>query len=161
FDPGCRSAGYVAWCDVRVGGCYGDPLFSYYSYHYRSDPGWSVSISAGYVGCYNGTIAPPPRTLVQQNTVVQNITNINKTVINNGTINNTNVRNTTMLTSLNQMGSKGVQLKQVPQQERLAARASAQELVKVSHQRVEQEKQILAQGPPPTKSTDKPHVAKV
>jgi hypothetical protein len=175
FEPCHREAGYVAWCDVRIGGCYGDPLFSYYSVHYRSDPGWSVSIQATYVGCYAGTIARPPRTLIQQNTVVQNITvnNINNTTIvnntnniNNTTINknvnvNNNVRNTTMLSSLSQASKNGVAMKPVAPQERVAAKTAAQQIVQASQQRVVQEKQLLAQGPPPMKSTDAPRVAKL
>jgi hypothetical protein len=179
FGASYRSSGYVAWCDVRVGG--GDPLFAYYSVHYRSDPGWSISIRANYAGCYAGTIAPPPRTLIQQTTIVQNTTinNFNSTTVNNNTTNNVtknvnvtnnnvtnnnttnNVRNTSMVTSLSQASKSGMNLKPVSQQERLTAKASAQQVVQASQQRSQQESKLLAQGPPPTKSTDAPRSAKL
>jgi hypothetical protein len=178
FAPCHRDAGFVAWCDVRIGGGYcGDPLFCYYSYHYRSDPGWSVSLRAGYVGIYAGTIAPPPRTLIQQTTVVNNITvnNINNTTINrtvnnvnnvsnvNNTVNNvTNVRNnTTMLTSLKQVNKTDYNLKPVTPEARQTAKATAVQMVQAGQQRAQQEKQLLAMGPAPTKSTDAPRVAKM
>jgi hypothetical protein len=174
FGPTYRDGGFVAWCDVRVGGGYcGDPLFCYYSYHYRGDPGWSVSLRAGYVGIYAGTIAPPPRTLIQQTTVVNNITvnNVNNTTINrtvnvnnvNNTVNNvTNVRNnTTMLTSLKQVNKTDYNLKPVTPEARQAAKATATQVVQAGQQRAQQEKQLLAMGSPPTKSTDAPRVAKV
>ena len=161
FEPCHRSAGYVAWCDVRVGGCYGDPLYSSYYVHYRRDPTWSVSIHTTYVGCYNGTIARPPRTLIQQNTVVNNIT-VNNVTNNTTVVNNvTNVKNKTMLTSIKQVNQNGVKLKPVTPEERKVASASAQQLVQSGQQRGQQERQLLAQGPPPSKPTDAPRVAKV
>lgn len=153
--------GYVAWCDYQVG-YYRDPLFTYYSYQYRNDPGWSVSIRAGYVGIYAGNIAPPPRTLIQQTTIVQN-TVINKTVVNNTTIvnNNTNVvnnvRTTTMVTSLNQVQS--VKLQPVSMEARQAHQQAARQVVQASAVRSRTEAQVLAKGPPPTKPTDPPRTA--
>ena len=97
--------------NVTVGrGCY-DPLFSFHAVHYRNDP-WERDVRALYVGRARGTIAPPPRTLVQQTQVVNNITNVtNVTNVTNTTVNN--VRNVTVVSPLNQASGQGVRLARV------------------------------------------------
>jgi len=96
--------GFTAWCGTigpRGGFAIGfgtgrswgyDPLWSYYSVAYRNNRNWSNGFNTLYAGRYNGTISPPPRTLVQQNTVINNISNVNvKNVTNNITVVNRNV----------------------------------------------------------------------
>jgi hypothetical protein len=104
FGPRYASIGFTPWCGgfVNVGFSFGrgyfhDPLFGYYSIAHRGDPFWHGGIGDLYAGRYRGTIAPPPRTLVQQNIVVNNIVN-NSTV--NNTLMNRNISNVTMLGSL-------------------------------------------------------------
>ncbi|MBY0523160.1 MAG: hypothetical protein K2R98_07160 [Gemmataceae bacterium] len=165
YEPVHRRCGYVAWCDVRVG-C-GDPLFSYYRWNNRNDTRWEVSLRATYVGRYNGEVARPPRTLVQQNTVVKNITINNNTTVNNVNVNNTtvnnvnNVKNVTMIGSLNQVDKNVVKLQPVAPERRQEERKAAQQLVQASKQRGQTETQLLAKGPPPSKPTDAPRVAKL
>ena len=82
-----------------------DPLWSYYSTAYRNDRAWFNGYNSLYNGRYRGTVALPPRTLVQQNTVINNITNTNvKNVTNNITVVNHNVtvnkKNVTSVTML-------------------------------------------------------------
>ena len=104
FAPQYATSGFTAWCGVvgrngsfavgfGVGRSWGyDPLWSYYSVTYRSTPGWTASVGTLYGGRFDGTIARPPVTLVQQNTVINNITNVNVTnVTNNITVNNKQV----------------------------------------------------------------------
>jgi hypothetical protein len=104
FGPTYVSSGYVAWCapalrgtiTIGVGrGYFYDPLWSYYSVTYRSAPAWHTNVTNVYVGRFRGDIPPPPRTLVQQNTVINRITNVNVTnVTNNVTVVNNNIANT-------------------------------------------------------------------
>ena len=166
FEVSHRRAGYVAWNEVRVGHYHCDPLFSYYRVSYRSTPGWEVSLRASYVGRYNGEIARPPRTLVQQNTVVNNITvnNItnNTTIVNNVGNKTVNVNNGTMLTSLKQVEKKGgVALKPVTAEARVSEAVAAKEVVKAAAERGRVEKEVLVKGPPPMKATDAPRTVKV
>ncbi len=104
FAPRYNTLGFNAWCGTvgpgggfaigfGVGRTWGyDPLWSYYSVAHRNDRAWGNGFNNLYDGRYRGTIAAPPRTLVQQNTVINNITNVNvKNVTNNVTVNNKNV----------------------------------------------------------------------
>lgn len=163
FEPGCRRAGYVSWIDVRVGGgC--DPLFSYYRVSYRSTAGWEVGLRAGYAGRYKGDLPRPPRTLVQQNTVVNNVTvnNINNTTTNNVTNNKTVVNNNiTMVTALNQVNKNSMKLQPVNAEQRQSEKKSAQQFQQAAQQRNQVETQLLAKGPAPAKLTDLPRTAKL
>src|SRR5258708_40016990 len=77
------SAGYRPWVSHRIGNTY-DPLLGYYRWSHRDDPSWYRNLDALYTGRARGDIERPARTLVQQNTLIQNITNnvtnVNKTV---------------------------------------------------------------------------------
>ncbi len=117
FAPQYTTVGFTAWCGTigrngtfavgfGVGRSWGyDPLWSYYSVAHRGTPGWSVSVNAVYSGRYTGTVARPPVTLVQQNTVINHITNVNVTNVTNNitvvnknvTVNNKNVTDVTMV----------------------------------------------------------------
>ncbi len=174
YEPRYVSAGYTSWCDVRVGvGC-GDPLFSYYRWEYRDNPRWEVEVRATYVGRYNGDIARPSRTIVQNNTVVQNVTNVtnvNNTTVNNNTnnitnnvnrtTNNTAISSASMVAPLSQVAAKNPSIKPVSMEARQADRVAAQTLVTASQHRGQTEAKLLSAGPAPTKPTDAPRVAKL
>src|SRR6185436_7884533 len=88
YDGVYVQRGYSAWCGTytRTGGY--DPLWSYYSVTYRSSPEWHRGVGDLYNGRYRGDLVRPPTTLVQQNTVINNITKVNVTnVTNNITVN--------------------------------------------------------------------------
>jgi hypothetical protein len=69
-----------------------DPIFVYARYEHRYEPGWaSVQVNV-YNDRFYGRAPAPPRTLVQNNTVINN----NTTVINNNTVNNNTVNNNTV-----------------------------------------------------------------
>src|SRR5262249_8264441 len=124
FGPVYERSGYTAWVNITVGrGCY-DPLFSYHAVQYRGDP-WERDVRALYVGRARGTLAPPPRTLVQQTTVVNNITNVTN-VTNVTQVNN--VKNVTVLSPLNQANAQGVRLAPVAREERQREQKAAAEL---------------------------------
>jgi hypothetical protein len=89
FEPRYRGLGFTAWVDFRIGRSCADPLFSFYACNHAADPVWERDLRGLYAGRFRGDIAPPPRTLVQQNTVIQNIT-VRKNVTNI-----TNVKNVT------------------------------------------------------------------
>ena len=116
YGPQYAGVGYSAWCGTSgpngfvvgfgVGRGWGyDPLWGYYSVAYRDSPAWRDGMGGLYVGRYNGTVAPPPITLVQQNIVITRVTNVNVvnvtenfTVVNRSiTVNNVNVSGLAMV----------------------------------------------------------------
>ena len=85
------SLGFSPWfsAGVRVGY---DPLFTYYRWDHRGDRGWEVGVRDHFAYMRDHPDARPPRTFVQQTTIVNNIT-INK---------NSNVKNIAIGAPLNQ-----------------------------------------------------------
>jgi hypothetical protein len=117
YDVAYARGGYMPWCapalrgNVAVlpaRGWHYDPLWSYYSVANRQTPLWSANVTKVFAGRYDGTVARPPRTLVQQNQVIQKVTNTNVnnvtnslTVVNNNiTVNNMNVSQHVMVAPL-------------------------------------------------------------
>ena len=156
FDAGYRSRGFLSWLAFRFGrGCY-DPLFGYYRSYYGADSGWETGLRDLYAGRFSGVLARPPRTLIEQNTLVQNITT------NNTTINNvTNINSVTMLAPLSQVSPAIAPLRPVTSQGQQAALTAAQHLRTVSGQRSQLESQLLATGKAPGKTTGTRQVVKV
>ena len=99
FEVGLRRR-FVPWIEFRfgVGSALVDVNFAYYRRTFADVPGWHVGLGRLYAGRYNGIVARPPRTLIQQNTVINNIV-INKTTNNivNNNIHITNIQNATVL----------------------------------------------------------------
>lgn len=137
FEARYTRFGYRSWIDIRIGGGY-DPLYGYYRHAYASNPTWSITMGNLYAGRYRGDIPRPPRTLVQQNVVVNNITNNNTTVINN-------VKNVTMVAPLSKVDKTAVPtLRPVTQAEQTKAVQLAKEVKQASVQRVKLETQAAA-----------------
>jgi hypothetical protein len=71
--------GYSPW--LAFGRRYNDPLFGYYRWTNRGNPGWYAGLRSTYQGRLNGTLPRPGRTLVQQGRVLAgargNVTSIN------------------------------------------------------------------------------------
>jgi WXXGXW repeat (2 copies) len=144
FEARYTRFGYRSWIDIRIGGGY-DPLYGYYRHAYASNPTWSITIGNLYAGRYRGDIPRPPRTLVQQNVVVNNITN-NTTVINN--VNN--VKNVTMVAPLSKVDKTAVTaLKPVTAAEQKQAVQLTKEVKQASIQRVKLETQAAVSQPKP------------
>ena len=178
FEPRYATIGFSSWCGsvrgtsfaVSVGfgrGAYYDPMWSYYQVHYRSDPVWASNVTEVYVGRYRGDVPRPPRTLVQQTTVVNNITNVtnvtNNTtnVTNNKTVNN--VSNVTMVAPLKQVSQTNstVVLKPVEKADRVKEQQHATELRQVGIQRQKLEASLAQRNLTPTQPTDQPRQVKL
>ncbi len=101
FGARDQRAGYVSWLDYRPARNVADANFSYYRAENVRDRRWEPSLRGLYTARQKGEVASPPRTLVQQTTVIQNLT-VQKTqnVTVNKTINLTNINNVTMLAPL-------------------------------------------------------------
>jgi hypothetical protein len=140
FAPGYASLGFVGWgghvsASITIGGWY-DPLYSYYRCGYRHDSFWAVGIGGLYVGRFNGTYYCPPRTLVQQNVVINNITN-------NNTNTNVNLNNVTMLSNLNEATRGGRRtLRTVSDADRQAQRDAARSVREVADRRASLESEL-------------------
>jgi hypothetical protein len=93
------SLGYRPWFSVGVR--FGpDPLFAYYSWHHRDDRRWSEGLHEHYTYLHSHPDARPPRTFVQQTTIINNNITINKNSNNKtlaiGTPLNQYVKNTSV-----------------------------------------------------------------
>jgi hypothetical protein len=79
-----------------------DGIIAYECYERRSDPAW-LSIQIDLCGRRDrGLAACPPRTLVQQTVIQQNVTNVvNNTTIVNNNVNNTRINNNTVNNNIN------------------------------------------------------------
>lgn len=109
FEPAYERRGFVAWNNYQPLRRVPDPVFGYYRAAYLGQPTWNQNLTALYAGRRTGDIARPPRTLVQQNTVVNNITNNNTTNTNvTKNVNITNVQNVTVVRPLTQVNNTEV-----------------------------------------------------
>jgi hypothetical protein len=153
FDVAYRRRGFVSFVDFRFGRTGIDPLFGYYRWSNRSVPHWENDLRGMYVNRYNNVAVRPPRTLVQQTTVINNIT-INKNV--------TNIRNNQVLVSLNQVKQQGnIRLQPVTPQRLAAERLQAKNFQATSIQRVKAEQAVVVKGSAPTRQNDKPYTWKL
>jgi hypothetical protein len=146
--------GFVAWIDIRFGRGVYDPLFSFYIRFHRRDREWDRDLRALYAARHNGD-GLPPRTLVQQTTIVQNI-NVNKNVTNI-----TNIKNVTAVAPLTKIDTNIVKLRPVSAEQRTQERKAVERIRVASVQRNKLETQLLAKGPAPVKPTDPPRTAKL
>src|SRR5206468_1511575 len=111
-----------------------DPLYSYYRWHNRGNPGWSQGLQTVYQGRVAGTIQRPPRTLVQQNTIIQN----NTTVVNNNIHNNIN--NLRLVTPAAQLTNSNLRLTKAAPSHLAASEEHMRALRQVAQQRSQLEK---------------------
>ncbi len=97
FEPRYRKT-FVSWMDYQVTRNVPDANYSYYRTSYARQPEWARNLATLYKGRYEGTIARPPVTLVQQTRAIQNITT-SKTVdrVVNKSVNITNIQNVSVL----------------------------------------------------------------
>jgi hypothetical protein len=144
FEVRYRRLGFVTWVDYRVTRYSPDPLYNYYRWRYRDDRLWDRNLRTLYVDRLNGTAPRPPRTLVQQNTLVKNVT-----------VNNiTNVRNVTVLAPITQVDKTIVKVRPVSPAQLAQERQAAAALRAASVQRQKIDAQLAARGPAPTRPTD-------
>ncbi len=184
YDNRYSQGGYSAWCgnsrgsnfaiNVGFGRGFGyDPMWDYYRISYRNDRNWATGINDVYAGRYNGSLARPPRTLVQQNTVINNITNV--TNVTNNVTNNTNTNtvvvntnktvnnNTMLLTTVNnvQQTNQKIALKPLAKEDRVQEQKFAQDLRGVSAQRKQLETNLADRSQVANKIDDKPRTVKI
>jgi hypothetical protein len=140
YGPTYRDYGFET-CVVYSRHCY-EPVFVYACYEHRDEPSWvSVQINLGRDrDC--GRASCPPRTLVQQTTIINNITvnNVNKTTINN----------VQMLAPASQLSKfKGVSTVRLAPEARVQVRQQAQAVQQVVQQR--QQTEVAAPGGAPAR----------
>jgi hypothetical protein len=181
FAPAYTTTGYTAWCGAvgrngaftvgfGVGRSWGyDPLWTYYSVTYRNTPAWSSGVGTLYTGRFDGTLARPPVTLVQQNTVINNIVNVNVTNVTNNitvvnksvTVNNKDVTSMTMIAPVKFAKDlhPEAKIQTVSAQVRREDAVHAKQIQTVAIQRTKLE--TAAAVRPVTKATDVPQTLKL
>jgi hypothetical protein len=150
FEANYQRAGYVSWIDFRVGQRYYDPLFEYYRFAHRDNPGWYRDLREVYIGRQEGRLARPPRNLLQQTTLIRDnrITTINNISVNNIT-NINSITNVAPLASLRQMQSaRIVKLQPLSRTQIQAERQSARDYRNVIAARAKVEQQVVSRGSP-------------
>jgi hypothetical protein len=157
FEPAYSQAGFVPWIDFRVNRFSYDPLYSYYRFAYARDRAWDRELRTLYQGRFDGTIAAPPRTLVQQTKVINNITNNTTNVTNN----TTTISNLTALTPINQLNTKQVKLVKVTNNDLVQQQKLAKEFAQAAVERRQMQTKLITQKEVPPKAADKPIVTKL
>jgi hypothetical protein len=155
FEPRYRKLGFVPWVDYRVNRYSPDPLYTYYRWQNRNNRTWDRDLRGLYVDRAAGRAARPPRTIVQQTTVINNIT-INKT--NN---NITNIRNVTMMAPITSVDRTVVKLQRVAPSQLAEQTKAARQIRTLSTQRQKITAAAVAKGPAPTRPTDVPKVTRL
>jgi WXXGXW repeat (2 copies) len=107
YGPTALRAGYTPWVDYRVARGVSDPLFAQVRIGYGGAP-WEREMRTLYAERAAGNGIRPPRTVFQQNTLLQS---------NSGS--SANVRTVIVLSPLSQASSQGAALTQVSGAERL------------------------------------------
>jgi hypothetical protein len=181
FEPRYRDRGFVAWVNFRPTRDSFDPNFAFYRSRFGGDKVWETNLRNLYVARTNGDVPRPPRTLVQQNTVIKNITE-NKTtnVTVNKSLNISHIQNVsvvapvtriqnTKVTNLSALAApKTVKVEPhvirtvtLPPEHKAAVHQAVPDFRKTTQQRHEAEAKILSAGNAPHKVTDPPHSTKI
>jgi hypothetical protein len=175
FEPRYAQFGYRSWISVSfsVGYRY-DPLFSYYSVSYRNDPYWGPGLREVYVARYNGDLARPSVTVVNNTTVVNNVTIVNNpkypnigrstnitniTNVNNNVVNINNYNTVVNKNTTNNNTTNVMKLQPIAAAQRQQFAAQTKELHATAAARVTTETHLATQGP--MKIGQAPKVAKV
>ncbi len=159
YGPAYATMGYESV--VLYGGRRYDSIVVYETWAHRSQPNWfSVQIDI-YNGRSRGLLPVPPRTLVQQNTIIQqnitnvtNVTNVTNNTANitnnitNNTVNRTTTYNTPVLASVSKIAAaNGVKTVPLDTATRVQAKQQAAAVQQVALQRTATE-QPLPPGSP-------------
>ena len=143
YDPRYDRMGFVSWTDARYSANVGNPLFTYYQLQNRTNLNWSRDLRQLYTTRRLDISARPPRTLVQQQTVIQKIHN--KTVITN---NVTNIDNMTAVAHLTSVDKTRVKLQPITKVQIAEAQKTAVQFREFGAQRakLEVEARVKAQA---------------
>ncbi len=186
FDNRYTQAGFVPWIDYRIGRSAYDPNFNYYRLGFARYGGWERGLRNLYQGRFQGDIARPPRTLTQQQQLIQNITtNRTANAALSRNVNITNMQNVSALAPLAQVHNSRVtglaslanvradeaklphivnpvlKLQGVPRDQHMQVLQAASQMHAVAQQRRQVEGRMLSQGNVPVHVTDKPQQAKI
>jgi hypothetical protein len=146
YSQRCWGLGFRPW--YSYGARYHDPLFGYYRWVNRGNPGWYAGLRNTYWGRRDGTLARPPHTLVDQRNffrqinvavnrnTINNVTNIRGNRGNVSVVNNNALR---MVTPLSQYRGN-FHLGRVGPRDLAAHQASAQHFQSLSQQRARAER---------------------
>jgi hypothetical protein len=149
YSPRYTSLGYES-CAIYSRRHY-EPIIVYQAWEYRDRPRWFELQIGLTVDRYHGRAPVPPRTLVQQNTVINNVTVNNVTNINNVTVNNVksnvvtnNIQQTPALApAKNVLAARGEKTVALDAASRTQVRASTQATQQaVAQQRVQSEQPL-------------------
>jgi hypothetical protein len=154
FDTDYRRRGFVAWVDFHRDRFGFDPLYNYYRWQHRDDRRWERDLRGLYAARYSGAAPRPPRTLVQQNTMIQNST-VNRNV------NVATMKTVTALTPLTKVDRTVVALQPMSREQRIREQKNVQQLREVSRERAQVETQLLTKGSALVKPSDPPRVGKI
>lgn len=168
YGPVYATGGYTAWCGTvgangtfvigfGVGRAWGyDPLWSYYAVAYRESPQWRDGMSVLYVGRFNGSIAPPPVSLAQQNIYINKVTNVNVVNITNNytvvkgsiTVNNVNISGMAMVAPNRIVADMHpeMRIQPLPMAARRQEMAHAMDMRKAAAERMRAENEVLKRG---------------
>ncbi|HEV3383664.1 MAG TPA: hypothetical protein VG097_02550 [Gemmata sp.] len=183
YGPAYATGGYSAWCGTTgpngvfvvgygAGPRWGyDPLWGYYSVAYRGSPGWRDGMGTLYVGRFNGTIAPPPVTLVQQNIYINRVTNVTVVNVTNSytvvggsiTVGNVNVSGMAMVapTRIVVDMHPEMRIQPLPMAARREEVVAARQMREAAAQRMRAENALVARGDRIPRAGQAPHTTKL
>lgn len=156
YDQRYDRLGFVPWTNYRYGRSIGDPLLSHYQWQNRANPGWSRDLRGLYDVRRENPAARPPRTLVQQNSVIQNISNHTTNVTNV-----TNVKNVTALAPLTKVDQTFIKLQPITKAQRGEVQQAASQFKEFSAQRARLEAQAIKKIQPSVQPEESPTAVKV
>ncbi|HLN29975.1 MAG TPA: YXWGXW repeat-containing protein [Gemmataceae bacterium] len=145
--------GFVPWLDFRLGRVGYDPLFAYYRWAHRDNPRWIADLRTVYAGRLKGTLPRPPRTILEQTTLIRNLRAKNANVAL--------IENMTAVAPLSKIGQKFVRLETVSREEQARDRVFARQIIDASRERNRVAVQLIKTGKAPLRVTDRPQFARV
>jgi hypothetical protein len=139
FGARYEQAGYVPWLNARINRHTPDPLFSYYR-HPPEGERWEREQRELHTSRSRGQGQLPPRTLSQQNQVIQNLRR-------EATPNNTTINHMTVVHPLPEAQSGNIKLREVPREQHKELRKSVEWHREVQGQRQTHEAQAPGRNP--------------
>jgi hypothetical protein len=184
FDQRYTQAGFIPWVDYRMSRWSYDPNFSYYRAGFSGAANWERNLRALYQARFRGDVPRPPRTLIQQNEVMQTLAaNQTQNVAVNRSFQFTNVQNVSVLAPVSRVRTiqvthlaglgglsappptlvprgAALRLQAIPREQRIQHQQAAVQVHALAQERRKQEAQLLTAGPP-TRITDAPRQVQI
>jgi hypothetical protein len=134
YGAGYYDRGFYTW--FSYGRHWHDPLFGYYNWRNRDNPGWYGGLAGDYRARLNGDVPRPPRTLAQQNALAQRFSN--------GALDRRTINSLQTVKPLSQMGGSGVHLAKLTPAQANSARQHVAAFSQVSRDRQRLERPAAA-----------------